>query len=393
MGAEHRYTSADLMRKQNARSILKTIHDESGIYRKNVAIQTNLAAQTVTNIISVLIEKGIVLEQPLNTAGKGRNPFALQINYGGFYIVSVQVTNFFIEVYLNSLDSKVLYQRYYEVENAEEAFGILQNGIGEVFRIFKDTYVISAIVISECGIVDEKKGIVIEDYVLNWQDLNLRKELKEFEAPVLVLNDVNIIAHYENTLQKDKSNFMIVKIENGVGSALVLDGKVIYSSNRVSGEFGHVTAYVPGEKIKCFCGRTNCLTKFISKGSLKSRLQKSYDEIKEEVRKDGTKARQMVENIGPLMAPKLSDLIVLLDLDRVLLIGDVVEDFEDIILPSLREEIQENMSFWVPFHRLEVKKYDCFPKICSSYAIEYYFSGNSETEIETPFLWDAYIQE
>lgn len=387
MDTEHKYRSADLMRKQNARSILRVIHEERGIYRKNVAIQTNLAAQTVTNIITVLIDQGIVLEQPMNIAGKGRNPFALQINYGGFYIVSVQITNFFIEVYLNSLDGGVRYQKYYEIARQRDAFAILKNAVSEVMATFKDIYTVSAIVISEAGIVDEKTGIVIEDYTLGWQGLNLREALREFGTPVLVLNDVNIIAHYENSQQKEPSNFMIVKIGNGVGSALVLDGRVIYSSNHVSGEFGHVTAYVPGEKIKCFCGRTNCITKFISKGALKSRLGMSYAEIKEEVNRGKTAAREMVENIGPIMAPKLSDLIMLLDLDRVILIGDVVEDFEDIIIPSLEKEIQENMSFWVPFHRLEVKKYDCFPKICSSYAIEYYFSNDSGTQ----FLWDAYF--
>lgn len=380
MDTEHKYRSADLMRKQNARSILRVIHEERGIYRKNVAIQTNLAAQTVTNIITVRIDQGIVLEQPMNIAGKGRNPFALQINYGGFYIVSVQITNFFIEVYLNSLDGGVRYQKYYEIARQRDAFAILKNAVSEVMATFKDIYTVSAIVISEAG-------IVIEDYTLGWQGLNLREALREFGTPVLVLNDVNIIAHYENSQQKEPSNFMIVKIGNGVGSALVLDGRVIYSSNHVSGEFGHVTAYVPGEKIKCFCGRTNCITKFISKGALKSRLGMSYAEIKEEVNRGKTAAREMVENIGPIMAPKLSDLIMLLDLDRVILIGDVVEDFEDIIIPSFEKEIQENMSFWVPFHRLEVKKYDCFPKICSSYAIEYYFSNDSGTQ----FLWDAYF--
>lgn len=380
MDTEHKYRSADLMRKQNARSILRVIHEERGIYRKNVAIQTNLAAQTVTNIITVRIDQGIVLEQPMNIAGKGRNPFALQINYGGFYIVSVQITNFFIEVYLNSLDGGVRYQKYYEIARQRDAFAILKNAVSEVMATFKDIYTVSAIVISEAG-------IVIEDYTLGWQGLNLREALREFGTPVLVLNDVNIIAHYENSQQKEPSNFMIVKIGNGVGSALVLDGRVIYSSNHVSGEFGHVTAYVPGEKIKCFCGRTNCITKFISKGALKSRLGMSYAEIKEEVNRGKTAAREMVENIGPIMAPKLSDLIMLLDLDRVILIGDVVEDFEDIIIPSFEKEIQENMSFWVPFPRLEVKKYDCFPKICSSYAIEYYFSNDSGTQ----FLWDAYF--
>ena len=387
MGAENRYTSADLMRKQNARSILQVIHNEKGIYRKMVAVRTNLAAQTVTNIITVLIDKGIVIENPLAICGKGRNPFALQINYAGFYIISVQISNFSIDIFFNNLESEVLYERHYEMDASSDALDVLKNAVSDIYDKYCKEYIISAVVISEAGIVDEKNGIVIEDYTLKWHNLNIRKELSFLEVPILVLNDVNIIAHYENSANKNNANFMVVKVDNGVGSALVLDNRVLYSSNRVSGEFGHITALKQNEEIQCFCGRKNCITQFISKGALKRRLKKSYAEIKHDVYSGVPGTRGIIEEIGSLIAPKLADFIVLLDLDRVILTGDVVEDFEDIIFPCIKSIIEKDISFWIPFNKLEVKKYDFFPKICSRYAIDFYFSAENDLH----FLWDTYL--
>lgn len=387
MNTANKYTSADLMRKQNARSILRVIHQENGIYRKMLAMRTNLAAQTVTNIITVLIDKGIVLEQPMNVEGKGRNPFALQINYAGFYIVSVQITDFAFDIYLNSLDARVLYEQHCDYDRETDMLAMLKAALADIYAAFSGSHTISAIVISVAGIVDEKKGVVIEAYSLKWHGLDLRAELSGLQTPVLVLNDVNIIAHYENSISEDNMNFMVVKVEDGVGSALVLDRHVVYSSNRVSGEFGHVTAFKPEESVECFCGRTNCITQFISKGSLKRRLQKSYAQIQEDVRRGEPETTQTIQEIGHLVAPKLLDLIVLLDLDRVILIGQVIEDFQDIIYPRIQEAIDKNLSFWVPFSKLEVKKYDCLPRICSSYVMDHYFSSENELH----FLWDTYL--
>jgi len=387
MSLGNKYTSADLMRKKNARSVLRVVHQEAGIFRKMLAERTNLAAQTVTNIITILIDHGIVLEQPLNISGKGRNPYALQINYAGFYIISVKITNFCIDVYLNSLDAKALYEQHYKMEETTDALAVLKNALNEVFIQYQDDITISAIIISEAGIVDERNGIVIEDYGLRWHYLNLREALAEYETPVLVLNDVNIIAHYENSIKEDNSNFMVVEIDNGVGSAMVLDGHVLYSSNRVAGEFGHVTASNTGESVQCFCGRKNCITRFISKSGLKRRFDKSYPELQADVRNGAPGARDKIEDIGKIIAPKLSDLIVLLDLERIILYGSVIEDFENIIYPCIQEEIKKNMSFWIPFRKLEVKKYDCFPRITSHYIVDFYFSADNDL----CFLWDVYL--
>lgn len=384
MNTDNKFTSADLMRQQNARSILRVIHQEKGIYRKMLAMRTNLAAQTVTNIITVLIDRGIVLEQSLQISGKGRNPHALEINYANFYIISVHITNYFIEIFLNSLDAGIVFEQRYEIGEQSDPLALLKIAVGDIYSAYASDYRIQAIVISEAAIVDEKRGVVIEDYGLKWHHLDLRKELEAYQVPVLVLNDVNLIAHYENTLREDNANFMVVKVDNGVGSALVLDNRVVYSSNRVSGEFGHITALKTDETVKCFCGRKNCLTQFISKSGLKRRLHKTYDEIKADVYAHKAPARGMIEEIGPLMANKLSDLIVLLDLDRVILTGGVIEDFEDIIYNGTKDMLDQNMSFWVPFHKLEVRKYDCFPHISSSYVMHYYFSDENEGH----FLWD-----
>lgn len=387
MSRYERLKSADLMRVQNARKILKTIHVEKGIYRKMLAARTNLAAQTVTNIITILIDKGIVLEQPLNTSGKGRNPFSLEINYSGFYIISIKAEGCFMEVYLNGLDGKVYFQEGVQISQDKDALAILKGLLHNLYEKCGSQYKASAVVISVTGIVNEKEAVVIESEGLNWHQFSIAGELAYLNIPVFVLNDVNLIAHYENANQTDDMNFMLVRVDQGVGSAMVIDRHVVYSTNRVSGEFGHVKVMRPKETVRCFCGRKNCITQFISRNSLSRRLGMPYEEIKAAVAAGEPRAVETVTEIGSLVAQKLSDLVVLLDLDRIVLFGEVIEDFKEYIYPGLRNDLQQDLTYWVRFNNLEIKTYDDFPQICSQYLMSYYFSNENDLQ----FLWDSFL--
>lgn len=389
MAFKNKYTSADLMRKQNAKSILHVIYKEDGIYRRKVASRINLAAQTVTNIITVLISENLVVESPMQVAGRGRNPFALQINYNFFYIISIKMADHHFEIYINDLSSKVLYQEFTEYQYGISKIEQVKSIIAKLYDDYNGLYNINinAIVISLPGIVDGKTGVVIKANALEWENINLKQELSDFPAPIFVLNDVDLLAHYENSISINDGNLMIVKVEDGVGSALVIDKRVVSSPNHVTGEFGHVTAFKTDEYVKCFCGRSNCITQFISKNSLSRRLGKSYPEIVVDVSENKSDSVKIIEEIPELIAAKIIDLIVLLDLERVILVGQVVEDFQPMILPKMRELINQNMSSWVPFNKLEFKKYECYPEICSRYIMDYYFSDQNELE----FLWDTYL--
>jgi predicted NBD/HSP70 family sugar kinase len=377
-------TSAFWMQVQNTRRILKTIHEEQGVYRKMLARKTGLAPQTVTNIITMLIEKQIVLETPLPVDGKGRNPLALALHYARFHLLSVRINNEAILILLNDMEGTVKAKREFSFQEGADALELLKNGLDAITGEWEKRCRIEAAVISVTGIVNDREGIVIEAYALGWHKLSLKEELAYLNIPVFVLNDVNILGYYETAVSPGDKNFMLVKVDEGIGSVLVINKMVVSGTHQVSGEFGHITVGKPDEHILCFCGRTNCITQFIGKSALKRRLGKSYGEIKQDAKNKNDKTIGVISEIGSLMAPKISDLVVLLDLDRVILLGDVIEDFQEIIYPRLREEIKKDISFWVPFSRLEIKKYDNLPEICIQYIIYYYFSAQNDN----CFLWD-----
>ncbi len=75
--------------------------------------------------------------------------------------------------------------------------------------------------------------------------------------PVTVTNDANAAALGEMTYgaAKGMTNFIMITLGTGVGSGIVIDGKVLYGHDGFAGELGHVTV-VRNNGRMCGCGRS-----------------------------------------------------------------------------------------------------------------------------------------
>ena len=84
--------------------------------------------------------------------------------------------------------------------------------------------------------------------------------------PVAMTNDANAAAIGEMTYgaAKGMKNFIMITLGTGVGSGIVIDGKVVYGSDGFAGELGHVTMVRGVEGRKCGCERTGCLEAYCS---------------------------------------------------------------------------------------------------------------------------------
>ncbi len=83
--------------------------------------------------------------------------------------------------------------------------------------------------------------------------------------PVAMTNDANAAAlgEMEYGVAKGMNNFIMITLGTGVGSGIVLNGHMIYGSDGLAGELGHVTV-LPGSKRICGCGRCGCLEAYCS---------------------------------------------------------------------------------------------------------------------------------
>ena len=83
--------------------------------------------------------------------------------------------------------------------------------------------------------------------------------------PVAMTNDANAAAMGEMAYgaAKGMKNFIMITLGTGVGSGIVCDGKMVYGSDGLAGELGHVIVE-PHNGRECGCGRKGCLETYCS---------------------------------------------------------------------------------------------------------------------------------
>ncbi|MFA5046533.1 MAG: ROK family protein [Paludibacter sp.] len=87
----------------------------------------------------------------------------------------------------------------------------------------------------------------------------------KFGIPAALTNDANAAAVGEMTYgaAHGMKNFIMITLGTGVGSGIVIDGKVVYGHDGFAGELGHVNVMRNNGRL-CGCGRTGCLEAYAS---------------------------------------------------------------------------------------------------------------------------------
>jgi len=96
-------------------------------------------------------------------------------------------------------------------------------------------------------------------------EIQLSEMIKDqIGLPTVVTNDANAAAVGEMTYgaAKGMKNFIMITLGTGVGSGIVIDGKVVYGHDGFAGELGHTTIIRDGRQ--CACGKKGCLETYTS---------------------------------------------------------------------------------------------------------------------------------
>lgn len=91
-----------------------------------------------------------------------------------------------------------------------------------------------------------------------------QKVSEKFGLPTAVTNDANAAAIGEMTygVARGMKDFIMITLGTGVGSGIVVNGQMVYGSDGLAGELGHVTIRRNGRA--CGCGRNGCLETYAS---------------------------------------------------------------------------------------------------------------------------------
>ncbi len=101
---------------------------------------------------------------------------------------------------------------------------------------------------------------------LHWKGIVPITELleKKFNRKTILTNDANAAAVGEMLfgVARGLKNFVTITLGTGLGSGIVIDGKVVYGHDGLAGEYGHIRVVENGRL--CGCGRKGCLETYAS---------------------------------------------------------------------------------------------------------------------------------
>lgn len=367
-------TSPDLMKLNNKKMILEIIYSQRNIYRAQIAEMTSMSNQTITNLVKELINEGLVKEVTLEKKSKGRNPMALSIDEKNNYVIGIEISVKGVEIGLFNVGLDLIQACF--IPRSLATIDALKESLDKLLKTSKEKTILG-ISISTEGIIDERSGVVIKANDTGFNNVNLIEELSHIDIPVLVRNDVNMLAETYAVKEKN-TNFMLVKLDRGIGAALVLNGKVHASDNNAAGEFGHAGIYTLKNPKACRCGKMGCLTTETSMTALESRLNLTTDEMKYLVQKGSDNMVALSKEIAEYIAEPLSNIITVLDLNSVILTGSVVHVFEPLLIADLKIALSSKISSWSAYQNIELlEDYEMVHK-SAKLAVQSYFKGNEE---------------
>ena len=115
------------------------------------------------------------------------------------------------------------------------------------------------------GTCNNDSGVVEYSNNLDFVNVPLRSDTeKEFGVPVYLENDANAAAFGEFLAgsAKGANSAVVITLGTGVGSGIVIDGKIYRGSNYAGGEIGHTVIVMDG--LPCTCGRRGCFEAYSS---------------------------------------------------------------------------------------------------------------------------------
>ena len=186
---------------------------------------------------------------------------------------------------------------------------------------------------------------------------------KHTSLRVIVTNDANAAAVGEMIYggANNMKNFVVITLGTGLGSGIVVEGKLVYGNDGFAGELGHTSVFADESNRTCGCGKKGCLETYASATGLKRNLMKlmadsiepsdlrkvSFQDldariIHEAAVKGDKLAIEAFEYTGRILGIKLADFAALTNPEAIFLCGGLALAGEYISEPT-KKHMEENL--------------------------------------------------
>lgn len=279
----------ELMRRSNVKYVLTTLLTAKEASKAFLAEKTGISLMSIGRISSELVNSGLLIETELASQvnrASGRPPKGLAFNATELLCCGVHLGR-------NALHMSIVnpYGSVLDMEQIayESALGFTPRHVlpwmTKHLRAFLGKWqgkgLLSNVGIAVSGIVDEEKGELEFSANLRWRNCRIAEYLKTAlpDFDFSLENDIKALAQAEFRYGASAGtrNIVVLSMDDGIGSAAVLDGKLYRAGRNLAGEIGHIVLN-PSGKV-CECGQIGCLQTYLAKSVILNEARRMYPDI------------------------------------------------------------------------------------------------------------------
>lgn len=265
---------SNTIRDINRQIVLNYVRELGPISRADIARETALQRSTISLIVDELRVNGLIEEVSGESTG-GRPASLFSLRTADAVAIGVDLGTVKTVMATSDLAGRVLEQEEFATDNEVEK--TLAKIVDCAQRLIgKNAGTIEGIGISVPGVVDPETGDMFLPH-FSWRNEPIAETLtRATSLPVSIDNDANAAALAELWFGRPEirevRDFILVLVEEGVGTGIVFDGQVYRGEGGTAGEFGHMTIG-SGAPVECAVGSRECWEAFASERAALARYK------------------------------------------------------------------------------------------------------------------------
>ena len=219
----------------------------------------------ISTEVGRLIDAGLLADGGFADSERGRRSTLVGIPYSAGLIAAIDIGATSIDVALTTLGSELVAHRGEPADVRDGPLPVLDRVKALLMELLEEHIAVPqdvlAIGVGVPGPVEQASGLLTVPPIMpGWDRFPIRDAFAgEYASPVFVDNDVNMMALGEHWggVAKGVDDVIFVKIGTGIGSGLIIGGRLHRGTQGCAGDFGHICVDPDGPL--CSCGNAGCL--------------------------------------------------------------------------------------------------------------------------------------
>ncbi|MGL5819128.1 MAG: ROK family protein [Phycicoccus sp.] len=314
--------------------VLDLIRRSGQLTRGGIVDHTGLSRVTVAQRVDALLSAGVIRpgREAVATGGRMRGTLVFDTDHSAVLTAAVDTTH--TRVCLTDLAGGILAEQASDTRIANGPSRTLDD-IAVVARSLLESLGVRAdqvcgVGVSVPGPVDPGSGRPSQPPMMpGWDGYPIAEHLQDAFAPVPVhtANDADVAALGEHAAGFPRSRSLcLVKVGTGIGTGLVIDGRLYPGADGGAGDIGHVRVRRDSDAL-CQCGARGCLAALASGRAVARGLAelgipaRSGREVGELIAQGNPDAARLTQDAGRLVGEVLATAVSVLNPEVVLVGG------------------------------------------------------------------------